>query len=76
MPEKFKITVVNARRIGKKVQIVGDDIFVTNTSRLKKGVEMGAANALLLKINQIGTRRNYRSSKNGSDESLRSSNES
>lgn len=38
-----------------KVQIVGDDVFVTNVSRLKKGIEMGAANALLLKVNQIGT---------------------
>lgn len=38
-----------------KVQIVGDDIFVTNVNRLKKGIEMGAANALLLKVNQIGT---------------------
>jgi enolase len=41
--------------IGNKVQIVGDDIFVTNVRRLCKGIEMGAANALLLKVNQIGT---------------------
>ena len=41
--------------IGNKVQIVGDDIFVTNTRRLCKGIEIGAANALLLKVNQIGT---------------------
>ncbi|ABR56194.1 Phosphopyruvate hydratase [Methanococcus aeolicus Nankai-3] len=39
----------------KGVQIVGDDLFVTNTERLKKGIEMGAGNALLLKVNQIGT---------------------
>lgn len=37
------------------IQIVGDDLFVTNIKRLKKGIEMGAANALLLKVNQIGT---------------------
>ncbi len=41
--------------IGNKVQIVGDDIFVTNTKRLSRGIEMKAANALLLKVNQIGT---------------------
>jgi enolase len=39
----------------KGIQIVGDDLFVTNTKRLKKGIEMGAANSLLLKVNQIGT---------------------
>lgn len=42
-------------RLGKKVQLVGDDLFVTNTSRLKKGIELGAANAILVKVNQIGT---------------------
>ena len=42
-------------RIGNKVQLVGDDLFVTNTSRLKKGIEAGAANAILIKVNQIGT---------------------
>ena len=42
-------------RIGDKVQLVGDDLFVTNTSRLAKGIEMGAANAILVKVNQIGT---------------------
>jgi len=39
----------------KNIQIVGDDIFVTNTERLKEGIKMGSANALLLKVNQIGT---------------------
>ncbi|MBA2860505.1 phosphopyruvate hydratase [Methanococcus maripaludis] len=39
----------------KGIQIVGDDLFVTNTKRLQKGIEMGAANSLLLKVNQIGT---------------------
>ena len=43
------------KRIGNKVQLVGDDLFVTNTERLKKGIELGAANALLVKVNQIGT---------------------
>ncbi len=43
------------RRIGSKIQIVGDDIFVTNPKRLKKGMKIGACNALLLKPNQIGT---------------------
>ena len=43
------------RRIGDRVQLVGDDLFVTNTERLKKGIELGAANAILVKVNQIGT---------------------
>ena len=42
-------------KIGKKVQLVGDDLFVTNTKRLKKGIEMGVANSILVKVNQIGT---------------------
>ncbi len=42
-------------RLGKKVQLVGDDLFVTNTERLKKGIQMGAANSILIKLNQIGT---------------------
>jgi len=41
--------------IGAKVQIVGDDLFVTNPTRLQQGIETGAANALLVKVNQIGT---------------------
>jgi enolase len=41
--------------LGKKVQIVGDDFFVTNPIRLKKGIDMGACNAILIKVNQIGT---------------------
>jgi enolase len=40
---------------GKKVQLVGDDLFVTNTDRLKKGIEIGACNSILIKVNQIGT---------------------
>ena len=42
-------------KLGKKVQLVGDDFFVTNTEYLKKGIDMGAANAILIKVNQIGT---------------------
>ena len=43
------------RRLGDKVQLVGDDLFVTNTTRLQKGIDMGAGNAILIKPNQIGT---------------------
>ncbi|HLS64294.1 MAG TPA: phosphopyruvate hydratase [Ruania sp.] len=42
-------------KIGDKVQIVGDDLFVTNPERLAKGIELGSANSLLVKLNQIGT---------------------
>ena len=42
-------------RIGKTVQLVGDDLFVTNPKRLRTGIEMGAANSILVKVNQIGT---------------------
>jgi enolase len=42
-------------RIGKKVQLVGDDLFVTNTEYLKKGIDRGVANSILIKLNQIGT---------------------
>ena len=41
--------------LGKKIQIVGDDVFVTNTTFLKKGIDMGVANSILIKVNQIGT---------------------
>ncbi|HUW77566.1 MAG TPA: phosphopyruvate hydratase [Candidatus Nanopelagicaceae bacterium] len=41
--------------LGSQIQIVGDDLFVTNPTRIAKGIEMGAANALLVKVNQIGT---------------------
>jgi len=43
------------RELGKKVQLVGDDLFVTNTKILKEGIEKGIANAILIKVNQIGT---------------------
>ena len=43
------------KTLGNKIQLVGDDLFVTNTRRLKKGIETGAANSILIKVNQIGT---------------------
>ena len=43
------------KALGHKVQLVGDDLFVTNTERLKKGIELGAANSILIKLNQIGS---------------------
>ncbi len=42
-------------RLGDQIQLVGDDVFVTNTERLKRGIEAGVANAILIKVNQIGT---------------------
>jgi enolase len=43
------------KKVGDKVQIVGDDLFVTNTEKLSKGIEKGVANSILIKVNQIGT---------------------
>ena len=43
------------KTLGHKIQLVGDDLFVTNTERLKKGIELGAGTAVLVKVNQIGT---------------------
>ena len=43
------------KTLGDRIQLVGDDLFVTNTKRLKKGIEEGAANSILVKVNQIGT---------------------
>ncbi len=43
------------KELGDKIQLVGDDLFVTNTERLKKGIDMGVANSILIKLNQIGT---------------------
>ncbi|HBT48261.1 MAG TPA: phosphopyruvate hydratase [Peptococcaceae bacterium] len=42
-------------KLGDRVQLVGDDLFVTNTQRLRRGIEMGVANSILIKVNQIGT---------------------
>jgi enolase len=43
------------KTVGKRIQLVGDDLFVTNPERLRKGIQMGAGNAILIKLNQIGT---------------------
>jgi enolase len=43
------------KKLGNKIQLVGDDLFVTNTERLAKGIELGSANSILIKLNQIGT---------------------
>ena len=54
------------KAIGDRVQIVGDDLFVTNTERLKKGIELGAGNSILIKLNQIGfVNWNFRCNRNG-----------
>ncbi len=45
----------HTEKLGNKIQIVGDDLFVTNTKILQKGIDMGVANAILIKVNQIGT---------------------
>ena len=46
---------IMTEKLGNKIQIVGDDLFVTNTKRLSKGIELGVANSILIKLNQIGT---------------------
>ena len=43
------------QKLGKRIQLVGDDLFVTNTERLKKGIKLGVTNSILIKLNQIGT---------------------
>ena len=43
------------KEIGSKIQLVGDDLFVTNTERLQEGIDRGVANSILIKVNQIGT---------------------
>ncbi|MFA5007596.1 MAG: phosphopyruvate hydratase, partial [Candidatus Izemoplasmatales bacterium] len=43
------------RKLGKKIQLVGDDLFVTNTERLARGIKEGIANSILIKVNQIGS---------------------
>jgi len=53
--DDYSSFVAITKNLGKKVQIIGDDIFVTNIKRFEKGAAMGAANSLLLKVNQIGT---------------------
>ena len=46
---------LQTQELGKRIQLVGDDLFVTNTQRLKRGIEQGIANSILIKLNQIGT---------------------
>jgi enolase len=46
---------IHTEQLGKKIQIVGDDVFVTNVQYLKKGISLGCANSILIKLNQIGT---------------------
>jgi enolase len=53
--EDWKGWVTLTKRMGGKVQVVGDDLFVTNVSRLERGIREGAANAILIKLNQIGS---------------------
>ncbi|MEM1573487.1 MAG: phosphopyruvate hydratase [Candidatus Methanomethylicaceae archaeon] len=53
--EDFESFKELTKKIGNKIEVVGDDIFVTNIKRLKKGIEIGAANSILIKVNQIGT---------------------
>ncbi|MEG0238244.1 MAG: phosphopyruvate hydratase [Clostridium sp.] len=53
--EDYEGWKIMTERLGKKIQLVGDDLFVTNTERLKMGIEMGIANSILIKLNQIGT---------------------
>ncbi len=51
----FKGFAKLTQKIGSRIQLVGDDLFVTNSERLRRGIEMGAANSILVKVNQIGT---------------------
>ncbi|NLL95285.1 MAG: phosphopyruvate hydratase [Thermoplasmatales archaeon] len=53
--DDYETTAELTAKVGGKVQIVGDDLFVTNTERLSKGISMKSANSMLLKVNQIGT---------------------
>ena len=46
---------VLTERLGNRLQLVGDDLFVTNTERLQRGIDAGVANSILIKVNQIGT---------------------
>src|SRR5207247_3419427 len=46
---------VLTQTLGDRLQLVGDDLFVTNTERLRRGIELGAGNSILIKVNQIGT---------------------
>ena len=54
LADKLENDDAEVERIGERVQLVGDDLFVTNTERLKRGIESGVANSILVKVNQIG----------------------
>ena len=51
----FKPSAILTQRIGDRVQLVSDDVFVTNAARLQRGIDAGVANSILVKVNQIGT---------------------
>ncbi len=53
--EDWDGTKLLTERLGQKIQIVGDDLFVTNTKRIRRGIELGCTNSVLIKLNQIGT---------------------
>jgi len=53
--DDFEHTAQFTKKVGDRLKVVGDDIFVTNVTRLRRGIDLGAANALLLKVNQVGT---------------------
>ncbi|MGL4875422.1 MAG: phosphopyruvate hydratase, partial [Clostridium sp.] len=53
--EDYEGWKIMTERLGKRIQLVGDDLFVTNTERLKMGIEKGITNSILIKLNQIGT---------------------
>lgn len=53
--EDWECWEIFTNKLGGKIQLVGDDLFVTNTERLKKGIEKGVSNSILIKVNQIGT---------------------
>lgn len=53
--EDWETWKILTEKLGKKIQLVGDDLFVTNPKRLKKGISLGVANSILIKVNQIGT---------------------
>ncbi|MFI5404135.1 MAG: phosphopyruvate hydratase [Candidatus Gagatemarchaeaceae archaeon] len=53
--DSFESFAAITRRLGRKTKIIGDDVYVTNVSRMKKGIRMSATNAVLIKLNQIGT---------------------
>ena len=51
----LRVTVFGTDALGDRVQLVGDDLFVTNSARLQMGIDQGVANSILIKVNQIGT---------------------